>query len=82
MEDWAAWKYYCRHLRAAVQYFDILHMHSRKRWETHLASHVIVTFVAINKINKYSHELSSKLLNVARRNSNPVILQLSGSDCS
>ena len=58
VEDWAAWKYYCRHLRAAVQYFDILHMHSRKRWETHLASYIVVTFVAINKINKYSHELS------------------------
>ena len=28
-----SWKYYCWYLRAAVQYFDILHMHRRKRWE-------------------------------------------------
>ena len=44
---------------------------------THLALYVVVTFAAINKIKRYSHEPSSKLLNAARRTSNPVVLQRS-----
>jgi len=71
VEVWAAWKYYCRHLarKSDVIYFEVLHRISRARWEIPFASSV--TFdAAVAEINEHWHQLSSKTLDVAWRNTN------------
>jgi hypothetical protein len=78
-EVWAAWKYNCRLLALAkILYFDVLHIRNRARWGMPFASlRLVACNVACNKINKYSHELSSKPPNIARRNSTLVVQQRS-----